>query len=275
MEKGFHISLIGGSHKQNGKPMQDYSSAVKGAGYDIAIVCDGHGSDKHFRSHIGSRLATEVAQEKMAEFATAYPTYKQASSNFRKKAERLKLSIVAAWMKRIEQDYTETPFTEDELCNMGRSIGADVPFCIKGGTCICEGVGEKLTRLPTFSGFYVVTAIDSSSVSTPQAFSMLDEMFGTECTDSSCIDLMAEAIRNKDIKKVCSSLYNKFEHVIIPRNNGVKLIKESFIRLDAVGTLMSGSGPSVFAIFPDEKTAANAAEYLSAFDIRANVCKTI
>jgi len=124
MEKGFHISLIGGAHKQNGKPMQDYSSAVKGEGYDIAIVCDGHGSDKHFRSHVGSRLATEVAKEKLAEFAMAYPTYKQANKNFRKKAERLRLSIVAAWMKRIEQDYTENPFTADEL-KLGVDPGVD------------------------------------------------------------------------------------------------------------------------------------------------------
>jgi len=180
----------------------------------------------------------------------------------------------AATLKLLNEAYSY-PFSEDELCNMGRAIGADVPFCIKGGTCICEGIGEKLTRLPTFSGYYIVTAIDSSSVSTPEAFAMLDEIFGTECTDSSCIDKMIEAIRNKDIDGVCSSLYNKFECAIIPQNKGVKLIKDSFLGLDAMGALMSGSGPSVFAIFSDEKLARNAAEYLEVFEIRANVCKTI
>ena len=180
----------------------------------------------------------------------------------------------AATLKLLNEAYSY-PFTEDELCEIGKAIGADVPFCIKGGTCICEGVGEKLTRLPTFSGFYVVTAIDSSSVSTPKAFAMLDEIFGTECTDSASIDKIVEAIEAKDIDGVCSSLYNKFEYAIIPQNDGVRQIKNSLIGLDALGVLMSGSGPSVFAIFPDEKSAKNAAEYLSVFEIRANVCKTI
>lgn len=115
MEKGFHISLRGGAHKQNGKPMQDFSSAVRGDGFDIAIVCDGHGSDKHFRSHVGSRLATEVVEEKFIEFAKAYPTYEDASKDFKRKSERLRLSIVAAWMKKIDKDCIDNPFTEDEL----------------------------------------------------------------------------------------------------------------------------------------------------------------
>ena len=115
MEKGLAISLRGNSHKQNGKPMQDYSGAVKGDGYNIAIVCDGHGSDKHFRSHVGSRLATEAAQAKLIEFAQANPDYATASKNFGAKAERLKLSILSAWMKGIDEDQKETPFTEKEL----------------------------------------------------------------------------------------------------------------------------------------------------------------
>ena len=115
MEKGLSISLRGESHKQNGKPMQDYSGAVKGENYHIAIVCDGHGSDKHFRSHVGSRLATEAAQAKLIEFAQANPDYATASNNFGAKAERLRLSILAAWMKGIDEDQKQTPFTEDEL----------------------------------------------------------------------------------------------------------------------------------------------------------------
>lgn len=124
MEKGFSISLRGGAHLQNGKPMQDYSGAERGDGYDIAVVCDGHGSDKHFRSHVGSRLATEAAIAKLKEFATAYPDYASASAGFGKKAEILRLSIVSAWMKGIEKDYTEEPFTPEEL-KKGVAPGVD------------------------------------------------------------------------------------------------------------------------------------------------------
>ncbi len=115
MEKGFFISRRGGSHASSGTPMQDYSSAVRCDDYSIAIVCDGHGSAKHFRSHIGSRLATEVIQENLIDFVNAYPNYESASKDFGKKAERLKLNILNTWISKIDEDIDKTPFTEEEL----------------------------------------------------------------------------------------------------------------------------------------------------------------
>ena len=159
MEKGFHISLIGGAHRQNGKPMQDYSSAIKGEGYEIAIVCDGHGADKHFRSQIGSRFATEILEEKLAEFAEAYPTYKQASTNFGKKSEQLRLSIVSAWMKRIAQDFTENPFTEDEL---KRGVDPGVDYFSKYSKLVPYGT----TMLAVLLGgdYYVALMIGDGAI---------------------------------------------------------------------------------------------------------------
>lgn len=168
-----------------------------------------------------------------------------------------------------------SPFTEEELCKMGSKIGADVPFCIKGGTCICEGIGERLTSLPTLSGVSIISAIDSSSVSTPSAFSLLDEKYGIECTDSSDIGKMTDAIVNKDLSGVCSALYNKFESIIINEHPGVTKIKNILISCGARGTLMSGSGPSVFGIFDDEASVKNALDTLIRSNIRANFCKTI
>jgi len=167
------------------------------------------------------------------------------------------------------------PFTNEELCNIGVQIGADVPFCIIGGTCICEGIGEKLTLLPTFSDFYLVSAIGSSSVSTPAAFSLLDDKFGTECKDSSCIEEIIRFIEHRDFDGVCSSLYNKFEKVILDTNPDAKKIKDLLLCYGAKAALMSGSGPSVYAFFEDKKKAEYAAEKLKSDNIRANVCKTI
>ena len=76
------------------------------------------------------------------------------------------------------------PLNEYELTTLGSKIGADVAFCLKGGTCICEGIGEIITPLPDFKDVLLVSAIDNSSVSTPYAFSLLDEKYGTECNDS-------------------------------------------------------------------------------------------
>ena len=167
------------------------------------------------------------------------------------------------------------PFTEDELCKMGSKIGADVPFCIKGGTCICEGIGERLSSLPTFSGISIISAIDDSSVSTPRAFSMLDEKYGTNCTDSSDIGKMIDAIVNKDLLGVCSALYNKFEDVIVGEHPGVAQIKKILTSCGAKGVLMSGSGPSVFGIFDSDASVKNALDALLSSNIRVNACKTI
>ncbi|MBQ8392203.1 MAG: 4-(cytidine 5'-diphospho)-2-C-methyl-D-erythritol kinase [Clostridia bacterium] len=167
------------------------------------------------------------------------------------------------------------PYSEDELCEIGSHVGADVAFCVKGGTCICEGIGEILTRLPTFSGFTLVYAKDCSSVSTPSAFRMLDEKYGIQCADSSDINKVVSSVIKKDLYGVCSSLYNKFESVILPINQGVEFIKNKLVEYGAIGTLMSGSGPSVFAIFDNEIKAHMASDELNANKIRAGVCKTI
>ena len=116
-QKGFNVSLIGGAHKQSGKPVQDRSATKVGNGYNIAVVCDGHGANKHFRSHVGAEFATETAVDKLSEFATAFPTYESAIDGWGKKAESLRLSIVSEWDKKIKADYTASPFTEDELTN--------------------------------------------------------------------------------------------------------------------------------------------------------------
>ncbi|MBE6674350.1 MAG: 4-(cytidine 5'-diphospho)-2-C-methyl-D-erythritol kinase [Ruminococcaceae bacterium] len=163
----------------------------------------------------------------------------------------------------------------DELCKIGAQVGADIPFCLTGGTCICKGIGEKITPINSFKDIYLVSAIDYSSVSTPVAFSMLDEKFGTDCTSSKNIENMVNAIENNDISAVASLLYNKFEEVIIPTNENVQKIKDIMIDSGALGALMSGSGPSVFGIFMDENSQKNAYEALKNCSINAFLCKTI
>ena len=163
----------------------------------------------------------------------------------------------------------------DEMINLGAKIGADVAFCIKGGTCICEGIGEKLTVLNDFKNALLVCAIDESKVSTPYAFSLLDEKYGTNCTDSGDIDFILEGIKDGNLNTVCENLYNKFESVIIPKIENVQKIKDIMKSSGALGTLMSGSGPSVFGIFPDEKTQNSAFNVLKSNGINAFLCKTV
>lgn len=168
------------------------------------------------------------------------------------------------------------PLSEGQLVAIGSKIGADVSFCIKGGTCICEGIGEIITPLPAFKNVFLVSAIDeNSSVSTPYAFSLLDGKFGTECTDSGDILRVINGIKAGSVDGVAKALYNKFESVIIPEIENVQKIKDIMLKNGALGALMSGSGPSVFGIFDNEKSQISAFDALKNNGIKAFLCKTV
>lgn len=163
----------------------------------------------------------------------------------------------------------------EELCSLGAKIGADIPFCLTGGTCLCEGIGDKIERITPFSNVRLVCAIDSSSVSTPVAFSYLDEKYGTNASPSADISKIISAINEGSIEKTSSLLYNKFENVILPINDNVNKIKSIMLSCGAIGALMSGSGPSVFGIFLDDFSQNNAYKKLLNCSINAFLCKTL
>lgn len=163
----------------------------------------------------------------------------------------------------------------EELCSLGATVGADIPFCLTGGTCICKGIGDKITPIKKFSDVYIVSAIDNSSVSTPVAFSLLDEKYGTECRETQNILSIVDAIEKKEIEKVGTLLFNKFENVIIPINKNIQRMKSIMMESGSIGALMSGSGPSVFGIFIDEISQKKAYERLKNCSINAFLCKTV
>lgn len=167
------------------------------------------------------------------------------------------------------------PLNDDELILLGSKIGADVAFCLTGGTCICEGIGEIIAPLNNFNNALIVCAIDETSVSTPAAFSLLDEKYGTDCIDSGDISCVIDGIKKGNIHCVASNLYNKFESVIIPQNENIQKIKDIMINNGALGALMSGSGPSVFGIFATENEQKSAFDALKNNGINAFLCKTV
>ena len=167
------------------------------------------------------------------------------------------------------------PFSKEELCTLGARIGADVPFCILGGTCLCKGIGDSLVPLKAFKDKLLVCAIDKSSVSTPVAYSMLDKKYGTSASCSSNLDAFLTYVENDDLNGVSSSLFNKFESVIIPENTSILKIKELLLKNGALGALMSGSGPSVFGLFENEDDQRSAYFALKSDNISAFLCKTL
>lgn len=159
----------------------------------------------------------------------------------------------------------------EQLCDIGVKLGADVPYCVMGGTMLAEGIGEKLSRLPDAPKMTLVVAKPEMGVSTKYVYEHLDAYDNPPHPD---VDGMIEAIRNGDSSRVASGLGNILETVTIPACPEVKVIKELLITEGAEGVLMSGSGPTVFAVFADVKKAEKAADVLRTNSPAQFVCVT-
>ena len=164
------------------------------------------------------------------------------------------------------------PLNEKELCEMGQKLGADIPFCITGGTCLCEGTGEIISKLSSIKGHTALVSIGGERISTPYAYSQIDKMDGYENLDP---EKMLKAIEENDFDLVCSDLYNIFEKAIEPLPNSVKEIKNICLTNGAKGALMSGSGPATFALFDDERKAKDAKKELDKRGYLSFLCKTL
>lgn len=145
--------------------------------------------------------------------------------------------------------------TKEEIQKESVSIGADVPYCVLGKTALAEGIGEKLSVIDSPPEAYLVVAKPDIFVSTPAVYKKLDAKEGYEHPD---IDGMIEALKQKDLDGIVKRLGNVLELVTVEDYPVVDEIKEVLLENGAMGALMSGSGPSVFAIFSDEETAQKA-----------------
>lgn len=156
--------------------------------------------------------------------------------------------------------------TQIELQELGAKLGSDVPFCLAGGTAIATGRGENLSPLPDLTGLYAVLAKHRSlSVSTAWAYQTYRQQFGTQyVTDIQNLQErsarvhsgpLVNAIAQKDGAKIGSLLHNDLEKVVLPAYLQVSQLREAFHSTDALGAMMSGSGPTVFAIAASEAQA--------------------
>ena len=144
--------------------------------------------------------------------------------------------------------------TKGELLSLATQIGSDVPFCLVGGTALCEGRGEIITPIAFGGELHLVIAIGKDRVSTPHAYRALDELCNFEFTPDQRGDLLAGEMSRGEIS--FGNLYNIFERVTdLPE---ISKIKEILTKSGAECSLMSGSGPSIFGVFADRQSAENA-----------------
>jgi 4-diphosphocytidyl-2-C-methyl-D-erythritol kinase len=142
-----------------------------------------------------------------------------------------------------------------ELMKRGETIGADVPYCLMRGTALAEGIGEKLTSLPPMVKCPVLIAKPSVSVSTKFVYQNLKLDEETEHPD---INRLIRDIRQKNFEGICGDMGNVLESVTIPAYPVVQQIKERMMESGAAAAMMSGSGPTVFGLFFDTRTARQA-----------------
>ncbi len=188
-------------------------------------------------------------------------------------------SADAAAALRLLNRMAGEPLGTEALCRIGAGIGADVPFCVVGGTAICRGIGEKMTPIANRMERYLVVAMAGEGVSTPRAFADLDDRFGdfqraADEANGRLPEIVA-AMEAGDTERLAVLLYNRFEDVIEPVRPAVSDLKRALCEKGARFAHMSGTGPSVFGVFACERDAALAASVLVNRGVAAFACSAL
>ncbi len=177
-------------------------------------------------------------------------------------------SDAAAVLRALDKIYPVLDFAS--LLEIAAELGSDVPFCLLGGTAVCSGRGEQMTSVAS-PELNIVIAIGDRSVETAKAYAALDELY-SDFSERKGKSSFNEVLSATQKGAFSDFLYNIFEDVAATE---VLELKKRFIELSATASLMSGSGPSVFGIFEDEKTAAQAYETLLSDGYRAYLAKSV
>lgn len=149
----------------------------------------------------------------------------------------------------------------EELKRLGATLGADIPFCIQGGTCLAEGIGEKLSAITPVPDCHIVLIKPVFDVSTKYVY---DNLILNGDTIHPDVSGMAELIKKGDLHGVCSLVGNILETVTVVGYPAIDSYKKALIEAGALGSLMSGSGPTVYGLFDDASVAENAVKAIEA-----------
>ncbi len=156
----------------------------------------------------------------------------------------------------------------DELCALGAKIGADVPFCIRGGTALGTGTGTELQPLPAFKTGIFVIAKPTGGVSTPEAYRLVD---GKADLFHPSARAFCEALQNGDFAKMAAAIGNSFEDALcLPDSLAAR---DLLIQNGAAAACMSGSGSSVFGLFESQDAAERCASVMGQHYAQVRVCR--
>lgn len=157
-------------------------------------------------------------------------------------------STDAAAVLKVMNKLFNVNATEEELMELGLNLGADIPYCIHGGTALCEGIGEIITPIKPFRDKIVVLVKPAFGVSTKEVYKNFNlEKVKQHPKTAEIIN----AIENDDLNFVASNMKNLLENVTLRKHKILIKIKEEMNACGAINSMMSGSGPTVFAFFDD------------------------
>ncbi|MBE6629425.1 MAG: 4-(cytidine 5'-diphospho)-2-C-methyl-D-erythritol kinase [Ruminococcaceae bacterium] len=168
-------------------------------------------------------------------------------------------------------------FSPEELCRIAVQIGADVPFCVMGGTRLCRGIGERMQETENRLSCSVVLVMADEGISTPEAFRALDEIYGdfSALTPAAQLraDRLTDALEKGALDGAAEEIYNRFEEVILPVRPHAAQMKQRLLAAGARVACMSGSGPALFALFEKEQEAKAIVSDLQKEGKTAYVCR--
>lgn len=176
----------------------------------------------------------------------------------------------AAVLYGMNQMY-DLKLSQRQLAKRALMLGADVPYCLMRGTALAEGIGEKLTRLPAVPRCPVVIAKPGISVSTKWVY---DRLVLDEQTKHPNIDQLVTDIKQQDLVQLASHMGNILEDVTVREYPVITRIKEHLAAHGALSAMMSGSGPTVFALFQERSRAREAADALRASGLAKQIYVT-
>lgn len=174
-------------------------------------------------------------------------------------------SDAAAVLRGLNTMYNY-PASAEELAALGVTLGADIPYCLMLGTVLSEGIGEKLTPLPAAPDFYCLLVKPSAGASTKQIYTEYDSLVQTESIPHPDTEALLSALKKRNRKALASGLCNVLEPVTAKFVPEILSIKNTLRTMGAEGVLMSGSGPTVFALFTDVSKAKRAEAYMRETD---------
>lgn len=153
------------------------------------------------------------------------------------------------------------------LLEVAAAVGSDVPFCLVGGTALCRGRGEIMDPLSSAMTRHLVIAKNTVGLSTPLIYSLFDQQTSPRSHPGS--DAVIRALADGDPDALDKSIFNAMEPVSAAKRPAIEYLKNKMLSYGASVAMMSGSGPSVFGLFPDEASARTCAEKLKKKNVRA------